>query len=641
MTMNFQHEQEAGTKFRSALRALRATAICAATLVFFGCVSTPKVMPVNPEIKASPAGTVEQSQSGARDNVPPGNDSGIKKDSASAETAVSPATSVEPPVAQSPVTKNDAAEPDVKQNGQDEKVETSLSSGSAYSAQEQADKELRTKMLQELKAALMESIKSDLTPSLLSEELKGFGEELSSSIRDDLLREIWLAKEEMKNNLKDQIRSEVTASIQENLQELEEQMKTEMHEDTLREIWGVRQDLGMFRFSGDIRLRYEDDRYGSNNFNEATKISQGVDTQTLLNTWANEEYLKYRVRFNVTAKVNEKLDAIIGLSTGSTSNPVSANTTVDNYMTSDSVLFGLAYLSWRPQENVTILGGRFPNPFFYTDLVWSPNLNFDGLAMKTETGVMDLTTSYLTVGAFPLQQSDPANIFDYSQHAKWLYAGQVGLERKDTTGISANIGAAYYYFDNISGVPNNDAGTPDATDWSSPLFTQKGNSIFYLIDPTTSGNYHIGLASKFKELNITGDLDIGLWDPIHIVFLGDYVTNLGFNKGAVLNLVGASSYVDSTDGYQVGLSVGYPETVKAGAWKASFYAKRLGNDAVVDAYTDSDFHLGGTNAQGWILGLDVGLATNCWLETRWLSADQINGPPLAIDVLLVDLNAKF
>jgi len=636
MTTNFQHKREAGTTFRIALRVLRATARYAVTLVFFGCVSTPKVMPINHEIKASPAGTVEQSQSGARDNAPTGNDSGLKKNAVSADTAASPAPSVASPVPQSPVTKNDAAEPDVKKNGQDEKVETSPSSGSASSAQEQADKELRTKALQELKAAFMESIKSDLTPSLLSEELKGFGEELSSSIRDDLLREIWVAKEEMKNNLKDQIRSEVTASMQ----ELEEQMKTEMHEDTLREIWGVRQDMGMFRFSGDIRLRYEDDRYGSGNYNQITKISQGVDTQTLLNTWADEEYLKYRVRFNVTAKVNEKLDAIIGITTGSPSNPVSSNTTEDNYMTSDSVLFGLAYLSWRPQENVTLLGGRFPNPFFYTDLVWSPNLNFDGLAVKSNTSIMDLTSFYLTVGAFPLQQSDPVSVFDYSQHAKWLYAGQVGLERKDRTGISANIGTAYYYFDNISGVLNNDASTPDATDWSSPLFTQKGNSIFY-IDPTNSSNNRIGLAAKFKELNITGSLDIGLWDPVHIVFLGDYVTNLGFNKEEVFNLVGASNYVMSIDGYQVGLSVGYPETVKAGTWKASFYAKRLGNDAVVDAYTDSDFHLGGTNAQGWIAGLDVGLATNCWLETRWLSADQINGPPLAIDVLLVDLNAKF
>jgi hypothetical protein len=62
---------------------------------------------------------------------------------------------------------------------------------------------------------------------------------------------------------------------------------------------------------------------------------------------------------------------------------------------------------------------------------------------------------------------------------------------------------------------------------------------------------------------------------------------------------------------------------------------------VVDAFTDPDFHLGGTNAKGWVLGTDLGLLKNTWLTVRWLTADEISGPPLAIDVLQVDVNARF
>ncbi len=37
----------------------------------------------------------------------------------------------------------------------------------------------------------------------------------------------------------------------------------------------------------------------------------------------------------------------------------------------------------------------------------------------------------------------------------------------------------------------------------------------------------------------------------------------------------------------------------------------------------------------------LALGSNVWLTTRWLSATAIAGPPYAVDVLQVDLNAKF
>ena len=210
------------------------------------------------------------------------------------------------------------------------------------------------------------------------------------------------------------------------------------------------------------------------------------------------------------------------------------------------------------------------------------------------------------------------------------------MEKKDQKGIGGTIGAAYYSYSNITGVPNNTA-VAGTTNWSSPLFQQTGNTLFY-VDPNNGLN--VGLASKFKELNITGNIDVGFWDPVHVILLGDYVKNLGFNSSNVSQLVG-STVTNNTVGYQIGLTVGYPVTEKFGQWNASLNYKYLGGDAVVDAFTDSDFHLGGTNAKGWVLGGQFGLAKNYWLRLRWLTADQIAGPPLAIDVLQLDLNAKF
>jgi hypothetical protein len=67
----------------------------------------------------------------------------------------------------------------------------------------------------------------------------------------------------------------------------------------------------------------------------------------------------------------------------------------------------------------------------------------------------------------------------------------------------------------------------------------------------------------------------------------------------------------------------------------------LERDAVLDAFTDSIFHVGGTNARGWTAGVQYGLTKSAWLNLRWLSSDAIDGPKYSIDTVNVDLNARF
>ncbi len=69
---------------------------------------------------------------------------------------------------------------------------------------------------------------------------------------------------------------------------------------------------------------------------------------------------------------------------------------------------------------------------------------------------------------------------------------------------------------------------------------------------------------------------------------------------------------------------------------------------MLDAFTDSDFRLGGTNTQGWILGGAYGLTDNTYLTARYMSAEEIDRPALGsgrarlgIDVLQLDLNSRF
>ena len=128
---------------------------------------------------------------------------------------------------------------------------------------------------------------------------------------------------------------------------------------------------------------------------------------------------------------------------------------------------------------------------------------------------------------------------------------------------------------------------------------------------------------------------------MQIVLEGQYVKNFGFDKERVALVTGIEDPVENTDGYMVGATIGYPDITGLGEWNIGLKYKHLGADAVLDAFTDSDFHLGGTNAKGWILKGEFGLYRNVWLTARWLSSDEIEGPQFGVDTLQVDINAKF
>src|SRR5262249_55373258 len=100
-------------------------------------------------------------------------------------------------------------------------------------------------------------------------------------------------------------------------------------------------------------------------------------------------------------------------------------------------------------------------------------------------------------------------------------------------------------------------------------------------------------------------------------------------------------YVGGRDGYQGRVTVGSPTQRKQLDWNVSAAYRYLESDAVVDAFADSDFGLGGTNLKGYILSRSLFVANNVWFPVRWLSANNIVGPTYRVDVFQIDLNARF
>ena len=378
-----------------------------------------------------------------------------------------------------------------------------------------------------------------------------------------------------------------------------------------------------------------------------------------LNTTHDRYRMRIRARLGMDAKVTNDVKAAFRVSTGNTNDPVSTNQTMGNYGNRYGVMWDQAYI--RADEidlndfrYLTLLGGRMPNPWFSTDLVWDSDLAFEGVAatyrhnLNGSDSLMDMTqhdrTLFFTLGAFPLQE------VELSAKDKWLYGAQLGSEFIFQNQSELKFGVSYYYYRNITGRRN----AVDSTllDYTAPGFMQKGNLLFDIRNDSDTTTDLWALASDYKELNVTAALDLAMLSPIHIIVTADYVKNMGYDKDKILTRSGGqvarSGGVDTnnplrarTMGYQVQLTIGWPDVTLPGNWRTQFAYKYLQADAVLDAFTDSDFHLGGTDAKGWIFGLDYGVGENTWMTLRYITADAIDGIPFGVDVIQLDINAKF
>jgi hypothetical protein len=111
-------------------------------------------------------------------------------------------------------------------------------------------------------------------------------------------------------------------------------------------------------------------------------------------------------------------------------------------------------------------------------------------------------------------------------------------------------------------------------------------------DPDTN---LFALAADYRLVDFTSELELARFDPVTVRLLFDYVRNVGFDEDQVAARTG--TFVEARrDGYLLGLAVGSANMVKAHDWRVFGNYRHLERDAVVDAFSDSDFHLGGTDA---------------------------------------------
>lgn len=312
------------------------------------------------------------------------------------------------------------------------------------------------------------------------------------------------------------------------------------------------------KFYGDFRYRYE-------NISNETAGSE--------NDAVNRN--RIRVRLGLTALINEETTFDMRIATGKSDDPVSTNQNMGDSWTYKGVWLDRAYMTWKPGsvDGLSLMLGKLGNPFVTVgknQLIWDGDLSMEGIAAQYNYKLSDETSLFTNAGGFyvRLDEDDTDSIS--------MFGAQGGLTHQFNKDNKLTAGAGYFDYGNLVGettlVKDN---------------TAKGNSTT-TVGGTKYYMYDYDLFEAFAEYTtkIAG-LPVG----IH----GDYVVNT------------ASSVKEDT-GWLIGTTIN--KCKDPGSWEFGYDYRDLEKDAVVGAFSDSDFIGGGTNGKGHRFGLAYQLAKN-------------------------------
>jgi hypothetical protein len=475
---------------------------------------------------------------------------------------------------------------------------------------------------------------------------------------------------------------------------LSETMKAQLREELKNEVLATARDerwadpraipdwVRGLSVEGDFRLRWQDEGYRPPGYaagyvvgvsNPCNIVSGNLPAECyrtqsgspawspdLTNTTNDRSRMTLRARLGVLAKVGDDTSAGLRFTTGTTSGPTSSSQTLGQGFNKAALVLDRAWLRWEPRYDMRLLAGRMATPFFGSDLLWPDDMSLDGVALQGEHNLGSGAFVFGTAGAFPLGE------VALSARDKWLYAAQAGIDWSPTGDVQWRTALAIYDFRHIEGERETALQPTGGRDQTTAYLTTdypttvrlKGNSLISLNAPgSTTTTTTWGLASKFRPINLSSAVTLKQFNPVEATLALDWVRNSAFDINDISQRAGVAldgQLSARTTGLQAKLSVGAHRVANAGDWQLMAAVRRFERDAWVDGFTDTTWHLGGTGYQGWAIGGQYAIDRRTWLGLRFTGtrslddgyrdADgraNLSSAPLRIDVLQLDLNARF
>lgn len=368
--------------------------------------------------------------------------------------------------------------------------------------------------------------------------------------------------------------------------------------------------LGPFAFSGDLRLRDEPSFGGPANYS------------------LDQHRARFRVRFNVDAKLNEDFSGGFSLASGDINNPISDNQTLGDFYARKPIAIDQALLKYSPHQfhALTLVGGKFAYPWYNTELVWDKDLRPEGAA---ETLAFDLKSAPLLkriaiVGfELPFTQVAGVSLNNKSLVTSAVYGGQLQTSWQFLSWLKFGAFTGFYNYHNADPIALALA-TASAKSPQTPLtglLPLVGNSVQNSILTTKATNivtiegvaYPTGVtsvsdaqfASKFGLFDSLATFDITTpWHRWPIKLIGDYVQN----TEACANVPDLKPAPANTASVQYSQSLNYScdahqrraywaeirvgEAKKRGDWEFDYARMFIEREAVMSAFNYSEIYQG-------------------------------------------------
>src|ERR1700719_2845756 len=153
-------------------------------------------------------------------------------------------------------------------------------------------------------------------------------------------------------------------------------------EKTSADKWKLSTPITELELFGDIRLRYA---YQGGQTDDNSPLARPANGVAGRDDWQERERERYRIRLGLRGTLLD--DWFFGIRLETNASSRSTNVTIGDESSggpfskgSDSIKVGKAYLGYKGFKDITLTGGRMPNPLVNTPMVWDPDINPEGLA---------------------------------------------------------------------------------------------------------------------------------------------------------------------------------------------------------------------------------------------------------------------
>jgi hypothetical protein len=349
--------------------------------------------------------------------------------------------------------------------------------------------------------------------------------------------------------------------------------------------------VNSIKFFGDLRYRHE-------------QINDDAASE-------QRDRNRIRARIGLKAKINDEIDAIFRVASGSSDTPTSTNQSLgdegrDSFSSKD-IWLDWAYFDWHPDftPGLNVYGGKMKQPFYSVgknELMWDGDLSPEGIVAKYAFDLAENTTATITGGGMWLRERSGD-----ADTSLWGLQGYA----KHNLGNGTHLlgGASYYDLGNIK----------DRSDLSG-FSSLNGNT-----DNGSGGyRYDFNMVEGFVEYGFP------IMDMPSAVF-ASYMEN-------------TAAPSKQNEAYFIGARLNKVSS-KLGSWQFGYNYREVDPDAVFGGLTDSDVFLGGTGGRGHELGFKYQLHKNVQGALTYFITERddrsVAGRKDNINLLHADLIFKF